>query len=244
MIIDGLKMKSARDRRAMTQETLAHQARVNVRTIQRAESGDPIRHETLADIAAALGVPAAGLIKPEAANDLEPEPESDVSQTQVLKRVEGGDSIISLLERATMSVLDCTAEPTEKNMPVLRVVIEALEGLIRSPWDEHDTSPLRFASLLLKLEATANLNTQLLEMEKIGLALYSAASTVYVRVPYHHEEGMVVRGTQRPSYVTAARFMIAPYDSERIRVSADVIWPLTLEPEPVSTFDLDDEVPF
>ena len=47
----------------MSQENLANQARVNVRTIQRAEGGLPIRAETLAEIAAVLGVPPAGLLR-------------------------------------------------------------------------------------------------------------------------------------------------------------------------------------
>lgn len=67
-------MKSARDRRAMTQEALAHQARVNVRTIQRAENGEPVRHETLADIAAALGVPVAACFTRSQATTRNPRP--------------------------------------------------------------------------------------------------------------------------------------------------------------------------
>lgn len=120
MMIDATKMKSARDRRAMTQEALAHQARVNVRTVQRAENGEPIRHETLADLAAALGVPVVGLLKTEAANDVEPEQEVEQAQMQVLKRVESAETVISLLERAVMSSLGCTAPPTQENMPHLR----------------------------------------------------------------------------------------------------------------------------
>jgi transcriptional regulator with XRE-family HTH domain len=237
MIIDLVKMKSARDRRAMTQEALAHQARVNVRTIQRAENGEPIRHETLADIAAALGVPVAGLIKPEVSGELEAEPETDVSQTQVLKKVDGADGVIALLQRASMAVLDCTAEPNGTNMPVLTKIIGTLEGLIGSPW-ESGGLPLRFDSLLRKLGAIADLNTQLAEFERLGLALYSAAVTAYVKVPFYDQDemGFVTTGRQTPQYVTAARLLIANYESDRLRVSADVVWPLDSEPE--------DDLPF
>ncbi len=238
MIIDAVKMRSARDRRAMTQEMLARQARVNVRTIQRAENGEPIRHDTLADIAAVLGLPPAGLVKGEleveAANDVDGE--NETSQQQVLKRAESAEVVIGLLERSVMAVLDCKAAPTETNMPVLRTIIEEMEDLGGNPWDVERALPLRFKSLLGKLEKIAALNNALTALERAGLALYSAASTVFVKVPYYTDEGMVVTSRQRPKYVSAVRFVIAPYESERIRLSTDVVWPLDLE--------LDDEVPF
>ena len=233
MLVDGTKLKSARDRRALTQEALAHQARVNVRTIQRAECGDAIRHETLADIAAVLGVPPFGLIRSEAANDVENEPGSEASQTQVLKRVEKAESAISLLERAIMSVLDCIAEPTAENMPVLRSVIETLESLLRNPWEAEDRPPLRFPSLISKLDTIISLNAALQELERSGLALYSAASSEFVKVPRKTEEGyMGVYGGQSVELVIAARFVISNYDGERLRLSADVVWPLELEDIP------------
>ena len=235
MKIDATKMKSARDRRAMTQEALAHQARVNVRTVQRAENGEPIRHETLADLAAALGVPVVGLLKTEAANDVEPEQEVEQAQMQVLKRVESAETVVSLLERATMASLGCTAPPTPENMPHLRAIIGTIEKLLRDPWDQYNLPPLRFTSLLERLETIANLNAQLADLERAGLALYSAASTHFVKVPYHSDEGMVTGRSQPSDFVTAARFVIAGYENERLRVAADAIWPLQEEV---------DEVPF
>tara|TARA_R110000782_G_scaffold138087_6_gene230669 strand:- start:7723 stop:8262 length:540 start_codon:yes stop_codon:yes gene_type:complete len=177
----------------------------------------------------------------EAGSDVEGDAEDDIAQIQVLKRVEKADMIISLLERAVMSVIDCNADPTEKNMPALKATITALEGHIGHVWDENNHLPLRFVSLLTKLEATVALNTNLMELERAGLALYCAASTVYLRVPEMCEEGLAISYRQKPRYATAARFMIAHYDNERIRVRADVVWPLPLEPE--SDQDVD-EVPF
>ena len=243
MMIDGMKVKSARDRRALTQEALAHQARVNVRTIQRAECGEPIRHETLADIAAALGIPPAALLRSEATYEADGEQELDTTKTQVLKRAERGDTVIALLERAVMAVIDCTADPTETNMPSLKAAITALEAHIGNVWDENNRLPLRFDSLLTKLEATVALNSVLVELERAGLALYCAASTELVKVPQMHEEGLAISYGQRPRYATAARFVIANYENERLRVRADVIWPLQIEPEPEPEV-LDDELPF
>jgi transcriptional regulator with XRE-family HTH domain len=245
MIIDCVKMRAARDRRALTQEALAAQARVNVRTIQRAERGEPIRHETLADIAAVLGVPPAGLVRVEAEMH-DDDPEADAAQTQLLKRVESAETVIAALERAAMSVLDCSAPPTEKNMPILRKVITQLEGLMPKPWEGEEGPPLRFSSLLARLEALAALEAELTELERSGLALYSGASTEFVKVPVRGEHGPYVAHYQWPEYVMAARFLIAEYSAERVRVSADVLWPLKIEEaaaaEPAD--DLDEDIPF
>lgn len=184
-----------------------------------------------------LGVPPAGLLRVDVANDTDAEPEPESSQTQVLKRVDRADMVIGLLERAVMAVIDCTADPTEKNMPPLKATITALEGHFGNVWDVTNSLPLRFDSLLRKLEATVALTGNLMELERAGLALYCAASTEYVKVPELTEEGLAISYRQKPRYVTAARFVIADYESERLRVSADVVWPLELEAPP-------DDVPF
>ena len=240
MHIDPKKMRSARERRALTQESLAHQARVNVRTVHRAESGLPIRAETLAEFAAVLGLPAAGLLgsrplkEPEvidAEADSEPDPRTS------LKRVVSAEQVIAALERATMSALECSAEPNEATMPVLKSVVGNLEALMRSPWDFDEPSPLRFCSLINRLESVAALNTALTELEREGLALFMSTSSRYVKVPRGQEEGFrATSDRQRPEYVFAVRFLIGEYVSERVRVPATVIWPLPIED--------DDDIPF
>ncbi|WP_338466364.1 helix-turn-helix domain-containing protein [Novosphingobium sp. ZN18A2] len=260
MYVDPKKMKAARDRRALTQEALASQARVNVRTIQRAESGHPIQAETLAEIAAVLGLPPSGLIVPGPVKEQEVlAAEADEGQTQVLKRVDSGEMIIATLERSLMVVLGCSAEPTAETMPALRTLIKTLERLFRDPCDVEKSPPLTFYSLLDRLDAVVALNTALADVERNGMALFMATSTAYVKVPYRGEEGyMITRTGQWPEYVTAARFMIAEYQSERIRVSKEVRWPLSEEDIPSSSGwpstevdglkpaadDLDGDIPF
>jgi transcriptional regulator with XRE-family HTH domain len=232
MYIDPIKMKSARERHALTQENLAHQSRVNVRTIQRAESGYPIRSETLQDIAAVLGMPPAGLMRRGPVKEDEVFSTDLVESsgpTHVLKRVESGEFIVSTLERSVMSVLGCTAEPNAETMPALTELITQLERIISNPWDEHEPNPLRFSSLLDRLAAVASLNSALAAIEKQGMALYMAASTEYVKVPRRTDEGMATFRTQCPEYATAVRFMISEYSAERLRLPADVIWPLEIE---------------
>lgn len=161
MYVDPKKMKSARERRAITQESLAHQARVNVRTIQRAETGLPIRAETLAEIAAVLGMPPAGLLGPAPLKEpevIDAEADEEVEVQTSLKRVASGEQVVRALERASMSVLECAAEPTEASMPVLKKVIATLEALMRDPCCFEEQPPLRFKSLIDRLESVAALN--------------------------------------------------------------------------------------
>lgn len=240
MHIDPVKMKAARDRRALTQEALAHQARVNVRTIQRAESGLPVHAETLAEIAAVLGLPTSGLVRPGPVKEAEvTASEIEETQGQVLKRVESGEIIVATLERSAMAVIGCSAEPNSDTMPALRACIVALESMISDPWDAERRMPVRFNSLLDRLDAVAALNEALAALERQGIAVFMAVSSEYVKVPYLSDEGMATHRGQAPEYVRAARFMVADYVSERIRLSADVLWPLQIEP------DLDfDDIPF
>lgn len=240
MFVDAVKMKSARERRALTQEALAHQARVNVRTVQRAESGLPVHAETVAELAAVLGLPPAGLIRPGpqkepevAASDLEE------SQTQVLKRVDRGEMVVATLERSVMAVLGCSAEPTAETMPALRNLVKALEAIIWNPWDFEETPPLKFGSLLDRLDTVASLNEALSQIELQGMALFMGVSSEYVKVPKGTDERIMVTHTgQWAQYVRATRFVIADYTSERLRMPADVIWPLQIEQE------LEDDIPF
>ena len=238
MFVDPTKMRSARDRRALTQEALAHQARVNVRTIQRAESGQPVQAETVAEIAAVLGLPVTGLVRSGPVKEQETiASEPPEGQTHVLKRVEKGELVVASLERCEMSILECSAEPTSETMPALRGTIIAIEGLMRDPWEVDNCSPLRFASLLSRLDEVVKVNTALAELDRSGMALYMGVTTEYVRVPQRSEEGkMTTSQWQSPEYVRATRFLLAEYSSERLRVPANVVWPLQVEEE--------EEIPF
>jgi|LakMenEpi03Aug12_release.lakeMendotaPanAssembly.Ray.scaffolds.fasta_scaffold572654_1 transcriptional regulator with XRE-family HTH domain len=241
LIVDAQKMKSARARRALTQEALAHQARVNVRTIQRAENGGPLRHETLADIAAVLGMPPAGLIRPYPVQESEViaavAAAQDDTVGDVLRRVESAESIVQALERAIMSELSCAANPTPENMPTLREAIRHIESLMRDPWHPGDTAPLRFNSIITRLEAIAAFNGHLAALEREGLALYLGTISVFVKVPHWTDEGLAVSIYTEPEYQSAVRLHIAEYASERVRLPHYQNWRLDI-------CDDDEDVPF
>jgi DNA-binding XRE family transcriptional regulator len=62
----GRNLKRLREQRCWSQAHLAEAARVNVRTIQRLEAGEPCSPETLLSLAAALDIEIAELRRPDA----------------------------------------------------------------------------------------------------------------------------------------------------------------------------------
>jgi transcriptional regulator with XRE-family HTH domain len=61
----GDEVKAAREAKSWSQAHLAEAARLNIRTIQRIEAGEPCSHETMLSLAAALNVDVAQLAEPE-----------------------------------------------------------------------------------------------------------------------------------------------------------------------------------
>jgi transcriptional regulator with XRE-family HTH domain len=61
--MNGLALNQARVDRGWTQEALAEKVGVNLRTLQRAEAGQPVERETAGWIAEALGIPLLMLLK-------------------------------------------------------------------------------------------------------------------------------------------------------------------------------------
>jgi transcriptional regulator with XRE-family HTH domain len=57
----GDKVKAAREAKSWSQAHLAEAARLNIRTIQRIEAGEPCSHETMLSLAAALNVDVSEL---------------------------------------------------------------------------------------------------------------------------------------------------------------------------------------
>lgn len=62
MPIDRVRFIALRQHRGMTQDKLAHEARLSIRTVQRIEAGEPAGLETLNQLAACLGVVTAELL--------------------------------------------------------------------------------------------------------------------------------------------------------------------------------------
>lgn len=241
-----VKLKAARDRRAMTQEKLAAEARIDIRTVQRAEAGAPLRQDTIADIAAVLGVPLAGLIDRCASTSDEGNGNGVVLGSGLaLRRATVAREVIELLEDTRLGKLECDADPTEDLMEVLKVAIEFIEGMLPQPWDVETHVTLTFGSLLDRLQHIAKMNSTLEALDRHGLSLFFGSTWVNAVMPKWTEEGLAVYRGQRPDAVRATRLLISPHSGEKVTVQAATKWPVEIVGASETTYDdLDDDVPF
>lgn len=246
MKCDVMKMRAARDRRALTQDKLAVEARVDVRTVQRAEAGSPLRQETIADLAAVLGLPVNDLIAkgPEGKVDGAPVQLGDIfGPGMVLKRATSGRQVIELLEQSALAKLECEADPTEGNLELLKSSIQLMEGMLPNPWDCDRAGPLNFTSQVDRVEKIAAVNKALVELERAGLALFYGSAWESAMMPSTGEfRGMEVYRGQPSSFVQAARLVLSNYMSERITVQRATRWGVEIVTK--EDDDIDDDVPF
>lgn len=231
MKCDTVKLKAARDQHAMTQEVLAARAKVDVRTVQRAESGAPLRQETIADLAAVLGIPLNGLIAPGNSETTATAVKAFFGPGLVLKRSVTGREVIELLETTALGKLECDADPTEAVMDTLRIAIRLIEGMLPQPWNEEgQAGPLTFPSLVDRLEAIAKVTATLTQLESQGLALFCGSSWERAVMPRWSEEGLYTRTGQRAESVRATRLLIAQI-ADRTTVQRKTNWPVEIEEE-------------
>lgn len=245
MRFDIDKLKEARERRAMTQEKVAADARVDVRTVQRAEAGADLRQDTVADIAAALGVPHESLVDVQGTAAPEVPVIGDTfGPGLVLRRATKGRQVIELLEMSELAKLECDADPTEKTLEVLKSAIRLIEGMIPDPWSESARGALSFVSLVDRIERIAEVNKVLEELEREGLALHYGQMWGRAKMPQVHYEGMFLPNDSE--VVQAARFLISSNLTERVTVEKLTTWPVNLDSLKSNTVaeDLDDDVPF
>ncbi len=240
MRCDVVKLRAARNRRAMTQEKLAAEARVDVRTVQRAEAGAPLRQETLADFAAVLGLPLSGLMDNSTERGGEPVTSGQIfGPGLVLRRAQTGREVIELLEGTTLAKLECDADPTDDIIDVLRDAIKFIEKKIPSPWDETEQSgPLSFRSLVDRLEHIAQMNKIISDLEKKGLSLFYGSTWEKAVMPRWGEEGLYVRTNQKPELVRATRLLIGQHSADKVTVQKATNWPVEIQD------DDDEEIPF
>lgn len=237
-----IRLRAARDRRAMTQEKLAAEAKVDIRTVQRAEAGAHLRHDTIADLAAVLGMPVGSLI-----DTTVPEEDNGVRDVSFgsglgLKRSQSAREVIELLEQSHLAKLECDADPTTENIETLTQVIELIENLLPHPWDPEKGDQLSFGSLVDRLKAIASIDKALEDLERVGLGFFTGSAWVSAIMPRWHEEGLATSSGQRPDTVRATRLLISPSSTDKLTVSAETKWPVEIV-VPTQTFNIPDNLP-
>jgi transcriptional regulator with XRE-family HTH domain len=228
----------------MTQEKLAAMSNVNNRTVQRAERGEFLQLDTLASLAAALGVVVAELTLPDDSVEQIEQPEMGESNVVVLRRMTSGMALIELICDSFSGKLYCAAEPTEDNIATLTDLVERIERLTPKPWvPPFEVEDLTMAQRLREALATTS---QMAELEKFDIAVFAGTYTARAQVPrYDPDEGcMATNIRQKFEPVTVFRVSINPIGVDRITVKVSDKWqdepPL---PPQSGGYDDDDEIP-
>jgi hypothetical protein len=120
----------------MSQEKLGLMAKLNKRTIQRAENGAPVAIESLAFIADALEV------KPEELRGAQFEmlldgvpPKATKPGEVVLVPATRASRLVNALREALFAKFEYQVEPTDENLPLLEEVAEILNAAWQNPWE-------------------------------------------------------------------------------------------------------------
>jgi transcriptional regulator with XRE-family HTH domain len=94
---DGARVRELRVLQGMTQEKLGAMSKVNHRTVQRAERSQSLQLDTLASLAATLGVTVGELTPTDGDPDHTDQPETSESNAVVLRRITSGKTLIDLV---------------------------------------------------------------------------------------------------------------------------------------------------
>jgi transcriptional regulator with XRE-family HTH domain len=225
----------------MTQEKLGAMCKVNHRTVQRAERGESLQLDTLASLAATLGVTVGELTLTDGDPDEIDQPETSESNAVVLRRITSGKTLIDIVCGSFSGKIYCAAEPTEENIDALTDMIERIEKLIPQPWE----TPMEAESLTLaqRLREALAIGARLPELEKFGITVFAGTHMARAQVPrYDVDEGLMCTWmNQRFEPVTVCRVSISPVGVERVTVKVSDEWQDQAPPAPPP---IDDDIPF
>jgi len=208
IIPNGQRIATLRAERVMTQEQLAAVARVDRRTIQRLENGQPVSTETLHQVAAPLGVLAADLL-------LEPS-EAEETAGIILKPEVSGLRLVEEIVKASHFDIGIAFEPWPAQLVVVKPLLQFLEGL--NPYGLSGNANYDYSlqtTAVARLEAAAKVNeglAQIRELQPEGLHLLFGLYNI-----------MGDGGGEEISMVAVLRIAQASVTTLRIRIR-DIPW--------------------
>lgn len=226
---NGKLIKELRTALTWSQDQLAKNSNLNLRTIQRAENGESIAIETAAEIASALNVRVQQL----AADDTT----VDDADHVVLHRTMSGRQVVEGLFGAHKHIFEYDVDPTPDTVETLASFIERLEQLTPYPENPHDA----FGNDLSKrIRFTAEIAGKMAELAKQGLGVFYGEYTVLEKRPrYDMDEGCwYTRNNQVAEPLTAAVVLVSATPEMKIFRQAPDRW---VEPD---LEDIDSDIPF
>ncbi|WP_372781471.1 helix-turn-helix domain-containing protein [Phenylobacterium sp.] len=206
-------MKRLREARALTQEALAARCGLSRKTIQRIERGEPVRDETLAFIAGALGVPLTDF-----ADD------AGDSQTPTgqlgLRHVRSGKHVLNHLAQTDVGRIECDVDADGEIIEPLTRLVTQLQGLMRESWGVA-RPPISELPLLARLQAIADMNDSLVRLERSGVRLFMGHYYRFAVVKLGLAD-FSGRDQRRPVVLT--RLHLTRSKRERLMVPIDTEW--------------------
>jgi transcriptional regulator with XRE-family HTH domain len=213
MLVYPDELKRLREARALTQEALAAKCGLSRKTIQRIERGEPVRDETLAFIAGALGVAVTDFA------DNTADSQTPVGQLG-LRHVRSGKHVLNHLAQTDVGRIDCDVDADGEIIEPLTNLVSQLQGLMRESWGAPRPA-ISELPLLSRLQAIAAMNDSLARLERAGVQLFMGHYYRYAVVKLGLAD-FSGRDQRRPVVLT--RLHLARSKRERLMVPIDTEW--------------------
>ena len=233
MKLDPLKLRNQRERLGYSQQNVADKSNVALRTVQRAECGEPMHHESAAQIAATLQMTPHSL---SLSNFVEPT--APLGKTITLRQATSGGFVIDTLDQTVLCKIECDVEPTAENLDLLKAVATLLETNMPEPLNQEKLPWPPTRTLADRLDLIANLNESLRALAALGIKLFVAVTWLDVFLPEfdYYERGFFWKDDKKATGCRAVRIIISDQSSEKMVRPASIKWPLDIEDN--------DEAPF
>lgn len=210
---------SLREAKGLTQEDVASKSKLDVRTIQRAEAGQPIGAETLAQIAATLGVPNDELRSGNTSEGAQ----SSNPEVCVLHAMRSPLELLSALKSHQEADIECVAETTSKGRgEAVLSLLDAIEPAIPTLTpDVNEPIPSGIEQLRRKVALEHKLQLVFQKLKESGLQLFAGTFTDIKRIPqYDIDDGFwAIHSRSQPKPVAVLVMRIAAADQQRLVVT-------------------------
>lgn len=148
----------------MTQEGLAFRCELSRKTVQRLERGEDVRADTVALVAAALGLSVDDLARADGRPAAREE-------RLILRRARSGTRIFETLAKTYAGRITCDVEATGATLGPLTDLVCALQSLVSEQWGRGPKIPADLP-LAERLRAIAALNDALRSLEAHGIGCF------------------------------------------------------------------------
>lgn len=243
MYCNGAQIKKLRAQLGFTQEKLSAMSDVNIRTIQRAENGEPLELETFNQIAQALNTTPLAIQSRRVDDDAD----SNENGFLILRPTVEGAKLVLAVRNSFEAIIEYDAEPTDDTIETMVELVEKLNEVSPKRWTYPwlafgDGKPTDGEVLRIQLEVTKHINHLAANGVDVFLGSYIAARYTPVI------KGTTVYRTEKQSPQNVVGVRISNTGLDRIKIAVSDEWKepakSSKQLEDFSRPDFDDEIPF